>query len=361
VFTSITSADLDTSKTKSQGLRALKSFLHFAQHRQLDVPIQSGMPPQSPFEEAVADQLRTLGYQVHTQVGSKGFYIDLAIVDPEHPGRYILGIECDGAAYHSARSARDRDRLRQQVLEAIGWKIHRVWSTDWFRNPERELKRVVEAINKAWKSVLDEGEEDEDVIVDTAIVREGADESTAKVPEYNVAELPEQIASKEVHLHSVGALAGWVELVVKGESPVHFDEVAKRIVEAAGITRVGPRIREHIKLAIRFAEGGGRIQQKGEFLWDVGMMVPVVRERSALPPSSRKLKYIAPEEIEQAVVKVVQDSVAIHPEAAFPLVAKLLGFSRVTEDMRNELLGAIAGSVRKGLVQQEGELLRVNG
>jgi hypothetical protein len=60
-------------------------------------------------------------------------------------------------------------------------------------------------------------------------------------------------------------------------------------------------------------------------------------------------------------VKVVQDSVAIHPEAAFPLVAKLLGFSRVTEDMRNELLGAIAGSVRKGLVQQEGELLRVNG
>jgi hypothetical protein len=251
--------------------------------------------------------------------------------------------------------------LRQQVLEAIGWKIHRVWSTDWFRNPERELKRVVEAINKAWKSVLDEGEEDEDVIVDTAIVREGADESTAKVPEYNVAELPEQIASKEVHLHSVGALAGWVELVVKGESPVHFDEVAKRIVEAAGITRVGPRIREHIKLAIRFAEGGGRIQQKGEFLWDVGMMVPVVRERSALPPSSRKLKYIAPEEIEQAVVKVVQDSVAIHPEAAFPLVAKLLGFSRVTEDMRNELLGAIAGSVRKGLVQQEGELLRVNG
>ena len=361
VFTNITSADLDTSKTKSQGLRALKSFLHFAQHRQLDVPVQSGMPPQSPFELAVADQLRRLGYQVHTQVGSKGFYIDLAIVDPEHLGRYLLGIECDGAAYHSARSARDRDRLRQQVLEAIGWKIHRVWSTDWFRNPEQALKRVVEAINKAWKSVLDESEEDDDVLVDTAIVREGTDETAATVPPYIQVELPEQIASKEVHLHSVGALAGWVELVVKEESPVHFDEVAKRIVEAAGITRVGPRIREHIKLAIRFAEGGGRIQQKGEFLWDVGMTLPLVRDRSALPPSSRKLKYIAPEEIEQAVVKVVQDSVAIHPEAAFPLVAKLLGFSRVTEEMRNELLGAIEGSIVKGLVQKDGELLRARG
>ena len=358
VFTNITSGDLDTARTKSQGIRALKSFLHFAQHGELDTPVQSGLPPESPFEDAVAAQLRKLGFQVHTQVGSKGFYLDLAIVDPEHPGRYILGIECDGAGYHSARSARDRDRLRQQVLEAIGWKIHRVWSTDWFRNPERELKRVVEAINKAWKSALDEDEEDEDAIVDTALVREGAEESASKIPPYETAELPEQIASKEVHLHSVGALAGWVELVVKTESPVHFDEVAKRIVEAAGITRVGPRIREHIKLAIRFAEGSGRIQQKGEFLWHASRPEPAVRDRSALPPSSRKLKYVAPEEIQKAVEKVVRDSVAIHPEAAFPLVARLLGFSRVTEDMRNDLLANIEQTIQSAAVVKDGELLK---
>jgi very-short-patch-repair endonuclease/DNA polymerase III delta prime subunit len=358
VFTNLTSADLDTARTKSQGIRALKSFLHFAQHGQLDTPVQSGLPPESPFEEAVSAQLSKLGYQVHTQVGSKGFYLDLAIVDPEHPGRYILGIECDGAAYHSARSARDRDRLRQQVLEAIGWKIHRVWSTDWFRNPERELKRVVEAINKAWKSALDEDEDDEDTIVDTAIVREGVEESASKIPPYQAAQLPEQIASREVHLHPVGALAGWVEMVVQAESPVHFDEVAKRIVEAAGITRVGPRIREHIKLAIRFAEGSGRISQRGEFLWHTSMQEPVVRDRSGLPPSSRKLKYIAPEEIQKAVEKVVRDSVAIHPEAAFPLVARLLGFSRVTEDMRNDLLQVIEQTVQSTTVIKDGELLK---
>lgn len=358
VFTNITSADLDTSKTKSYGLRALKSFLHFAQHRQLDVPVESGLPPESPFEEIVAARLRNLGYQVHTQVGSKGLYLDLAIVDPEHPGRYILGIECDGAAYHSARSARDRDRLRQQVLEAIGWKIYRVWSTDWFRNPERELKRVVEAINKAWKTVLDEDEEDEDTILDTALVREGVDEGASKVPPYRVAELPTQIATKEVHQHPVGALAGWVEMVVKAESPVHFDEVAKRIVEAAGITRVGPRIREHIKLAVRFAEGSGKIIQRDEFLWDVTMPGPVVRDRSALPPSSKKLKYIAPEEVQKAVEKVVRDAVAIHPEAAFPLVARVLGFSRVTEEMRQDLLQVIEHCVQAGVVEQEGALLK---
>jgi very-short-patch-repair endonuclease len=146
VFTNITAADIDVSKTQKRGITALKSFLHFAQFGKLDAAEETGKPFESPFEENVASQLTKLGYTVRQQVGSQGFYLDLAIIDPEHPGRYLLGIECDGAAYHSARSARDRDRLRQQVLEGIGWKIHRIWSTDWFRDPERELKRVVEAV-----------------------------------------------------------------------------------------------------------------------------------------------------------------------------------------------------------------------
>lgn len=78
-----------------------------------------------------------------------GYRIDLGVVDPDQPGRYCLGIECDGASYHSARSARDRDRLRQAVLEDRGWTIHRIWSTDWFHNPARELQRAVEAIEQA--------------------------------------------------------------------------------------------------------------------------------------------------------------------------------------------------------------------
>src|SRR5690606_36342884 len=91
------------------------------------------------------------------QVGSAGFYIELAVVDPSKPGKYILGIECDGASYHSARSARDRDRLRQEVLEGLGWKIHRIWSTDWFRHPERELARIIEGIEQARSGARAEG------------------------------------------------------------------------------------------------------------------------------------------------------------------------------------------------------------
>ncbi len=84
-----------------------------------------------------------------TQVGSAGFFLDLAIVGPSAPGRYLLGIECDGAAYHSARSTRDRDRLRQAVLEGLGWNIHRIWSTAWFRDPAKETEKLIVAIRAA--------------------------------------------------------------------------------------------------------------------------------------------------------------------------------------------------------------------
>jgi very-short-patch-repair endonuclease len=93
--------------------------------------------------------VREAGFHAHSQVGVSSFRIGLGIVDPARPGEYILGVECDGATYHSARSARDRDRLRQEVLEDKGWRLHRIWSTDWFRNPQRETDKLLAAIRAA--------------------------------------------------------------------------------------------------------------------------------------------------------------------------------------------------------------------
>jgi very-short-patch-repair endonuclease len=103
----------------------------------------------SEFENAVAHLLRQRGFEVVPQVGVASYRIDLAVRHPNDPGRYILGIECDGATYHAGRSARDRDRLRQAALEKLGWRIHRIWSPDWFRNRKREIDKVVCRINEA--------------------------------------------------------------------------------------------------------------------------------------------------------------------------------------------------------------------
>lgn len=158
VYASITDEDIDLERGKGKGVVAFKLFLHYARTGKLGLSERSGRDMDSVFEEQVASALQARGFQVHPQVGIAGFFIDLAIADAERPGRYVLGIECDGAAYHDARSARDRDRLRQAVLEDHGWIIHRVWSGDWFQRPKAELEKVIAAIAKA-EAELDDREE----------------------------------------------------------------------------------------------------------------------------------------------------------------------------------------------------------
>ena len=159
VFTNLRADDIDLGRTNAAGVRALKTFLAYAETGIM--PVDERRPNarvvDSPFQRAVASHLRDRGYEVHDEVTSAGYFVDMAIVDPERPGRYILGIECDGASYHSARSARDRDRLREQVLRGLGWELYRVWSTDWFRNPERELQRAVDAIERAKQNAVTNG------------------------------------------------------------------------------------------------------------------------------------------------------------------------------------------------------------
>jgi very-short-patch-repair endonuclease len=148
VFASFSSGDIDLARTTRAGARVLKRFMRFAETGILDVPSPMG-DPDSPFEEAVGKYIGSLNYEFDFQVGSAGFKIDLAVKHPERPGEYILAIECDGATYHSARWARERDRLRQQVLEDHGWHFHRIWSIDWFRNSERAKARLADAIEVA--------------------------------------------------------------------------------------------------------------------------------------------------------------------------------------------------------------------
>ena len=146
VFCSFDPTMLRVTESSPRGLCVLRDYLRFAREKNLETGRFTAREPASDFEIEVSRSLRAHGYEVHPQVGVAGYYLDLAVVDANRPGRYILGIECDGATYHSARSARDRDRLRQQVLQNLGWEIHRIWSTDWFRDPRGETARLVRRI-----------------------------------------------------------------------------------------------------------------------------------------------------------------------------------------------------------------------
>jgi len=361
VFTNITSEDIKPGPDTKFGIRALKSFLYFAQHGKFENFEEEVIAKQQPFEEVVARRLQGIGYTVRQKVGSAGFQIDLAVVDTDHPGRYLLGISCDGQSYQAAKSARDRDRLRTEVLLGMGWKMYRVWSTDWFRNPEKELKLLVEAIEKAKSQAeLDDAIDDDIQEESKGLLRDEPEEAPVLIPIYKKATLTAEVSLVELHTQPVDKLARWIADVVKIESPVHFEEVARRIADANGVSKIGTRIRSSIIEAAEYARHTGMIKVKGEFLWHPEMEVPYIRERSAFSVNSKKIQFIAPEEIHIGIRKVVESSIAIQPEVAIPLISKLFGFFRVTEDMKKYLLESIESAITSGVVIREGEFLKVD-
>ncbi len=143
IFSSMRSSDISPKEGADRGPRALKLFLEYAETGRLGEEAKpSGRDPDNDFEDAVIEGLEELNFQCVPKVGVANFYLDIGIRDPGAPDDFIAAIECDGASYHSEKSARDRDRLRQEILENLGWNIIRIWSTDWFHNPAAEIQRV---------------------------------------------------------------------------------------------------------------------------------------------------------------------------------------------------------------------------
>jgi very-short-patch-repair endonuclease len=149
VISSLRPSDITSDERTSRGAKAFRDYLDYASSGRIETGNDTGRPPDSDFEVAVATALRNRGYECEPQVGVAGFFIDIGVRDQNSSGRFILGIECDGRSYHSNKAARDRDRLREEVLQRLGWRLHRIWSTDWFADSARELERLISTISSA--------------------------------------------------------------------------------------------------------------------------------------------------------------------------------------------------------------------
>lgn len=350
VFCSFDPGDIDLSRVTRDGPRILKRFLEFARSGQMAQPEVTGELPDSPLESDVADVIRRLGYPCDHQVGSAGFKIDLGVRHPDRSGRYILAVECDGAAYHSALWARERDRLRQDVLEGLGWRFQRIWSTDWFHRRHAEIDRLRAALEAA---VLAEGPDyvgaNRDGVL--AVEEPGRD---APAPETVLPPPPELTAPAyetssfmvsvtfEPHEAPITLLADLVTRIVQAEGPVHRDLVARRVAEAFGKSRTGKRIRDASDRALERAMLTGGVLPEGEFVMTpVQKADPPVRDRSAegAPTSAAQLP---PVEIRAAAARVVAESGETERDELVVATARLLGFARVGAELRGVIDAALA-------------------
>ncbi|MEX2490530.1 MAG: DUF3320 domain-containing protein [Nitrospirales bacterium] len=357
VFSNFTADDIDTTRASGRGVEALKKFLNYAQHRRLDIPHSTGREPDSPFEESVIKALQEQGVEIEAQVGTAGFFIDIAVRDPAYPGRYMLGIECDGASYHSARSARDRDRLRQQILENQGWRLHRIWSTNWYRNPQEELEKALAAIEQAKTLTTSPvtGPHGNgasggltEPIIERSVETSYPDDWVQPSNLYDRAKVTIPLNNRALHEIPVAELVPFVQSVVHIESPVHPSVIIQRVTEGAGLKRAGNRIQDIVGRAIQQAVKGGFICQRSDFLWVNGMERPLVRDRSLLDAAERKLEYIAPEELEESLLQEIGASFSLVKDEAIQNSARRLGISRVTDQTKQLMTKRIDQLVDSG-------------
>lgn len=344
VFASFDPGDIDPTRSSREGPRVLKRFLDFAKTGIIEERAMTGLDADSPFEEDVIRVIRGLGYEADPQVGAAGFRIDIGVRHPDRPGQYLVAVECDGAAYHSALWARERDRLRQDVLESLGWRFHRIWSTDWFHRREQEIRRLGEALLKAKEAALD----------GIAVRGANAGGSPQLQPEPEEAEAPIEIrhlelsaalyqraelsvrSSVEPHEAPQGQIGDLIIKIVEVEGPIHVDEIARRVATAFGKARTGARIVDATRGALAAVQrrSDNSLQKVGEFVMtEEQAAAPPVRDRREETGTVLKADYLPPMEIAAAAARIRAESGLMSPEEMTKAVARLLGFQRVGPDL----------------------------
>ena len=256
IYSSLMPEQIELSRVRAAGVRDLKHYLEFAikgPRALAEQSVPTGFAPDSPFETAVIQKLRNQNWEVHPQVGCSGYRIDIGVVDPRARGRYLIGIECDGRTYHSGATARDRDRLRQHVLEGLGWRIHRIWSTDWWLNAEDEMNKILlkleTLITETEPNADNLQQEDEslrDEVVESVAVAlretEQPIDLVASPPTYRPVMLPSRNPDAFYEFRSNLTLTENVGLVVDGEGPISETLLFRKVARAWGLERTGSRI-----------------------------------------------------------------------------------------------------------------------
>jgi very-short-patch-repair endonuclease len=370
VVSSVKAGDFDLRGTQASGALNLYHYLDYAErgnHALLITAPSGATETESPLEEDVLGEIRAMGYDATPQVGCGRYRIDIGVTDPALPGRYVLGVECDGASYHSAATARERDRLRQQVLERLGWHIHRIWSPDWVHRRDMEKARLSKAIEDARA-----GAEHEIDVPTVPASPEQVFTRTVNVPMEPLSAdglMPgttPYLPCKTLHTPLSGSVFHiWpnraehcrlLEQVVREEGPLHIEAAAQRLIAAWGVQRTGSRIMSAVRSAAKSLVQQKLVDQRGDFLWprgktDVGVRVPVASD----PDTLRPVDQIPPEEMREAMLLIIKQAVGITADALAVETARLFGVGRTSGRIKTQLISELNELVDAGKVVRMGE------
>jgi very-short-patch-repair endonuclease len=356
---SILPTDIDVSRITTEGPKLLKAYMEFAiQGQQALLPAaKANASQEEPLETAIHDLLVSKGYQVDTQVGCSGYRIDLAVRHPDYSGCYAIAIECDGASYHAAKTARERDRIRPDVLQGMGWKTYRIWSPDWVKDPQAEGQRLIEAVEDAIKNfkldiappvkppVKTEGGEtpkEEEMVVVTA-----AEETDTANP-YHFDPAPEVVVPSTMSPKGPFGRQTCLKYLITTYFPVHVDVLTKAIY--AGVPKITPAMKAELQADMKLIEDNDLYKRKGDFFYP-----PVIKEMPARLKGDRMITHIAQDEIQAALLKVAKTRVGINQSALITETVHGFGFKQKTPKLNEVFTAAFEDLVSRGKVSKDEE------
>lgn len=358
---SIHPTDIKLENTNVEGVKMLRAYIEFAMNGprilENELRYDKFVNVESPFEEAVYDFLVSKGFRIATQVGCSGYRIDMAVKHPDLDGRFVLGIECDGATYHSSRTARERDRLRQSVLEDIGWHIYRIWSTDWIKDPIKEGGKLVEAVNRSIDEYTEETvyapvtceEKFETITADQKYLVidhfDKPNEDVHKSSGFGFSKYRESDIFSLPHVdYGIKDVCAAIEYVVALEFPIHFELLCKRIAPLFGNQKATVKIRNQVEYAL--SKMNGKVTRKNDFVYpaDDTIIIPKTPAEGEIP---RPVNYISPTEIGEAMLVIIAQSYGITKESLFQVTAREYGFNRTGTNIVTVFDNAFA-ALKKG-------------
>ncbi len=377
VVHSIKAEDINED-SKYEGPRLLRRFLEYIRNPRDAFESQetgdADAEPESPFEEAVRQALVDKGYNLRSQIGVSGYRIDLGVLS-EDGKSFDLGIECDGATYHSAPAARDRDRLRQEVLESLGWKIHRIWSTSWVRNPEAEMAKVENLLRQIRAGTPLERPKPTDIESKKDDLRKASAATTDSTAFAKAAFAPPQGPTKgtsgiqftnykEASLRNISIKQEFCDearetstqifrRLVEVEGPIHMDLLIQRIRDLYGYDRARKQLRKEIVRAVAWAVLDGEIcyaagAESSEFLMPINAVS--IRPRRPIDGNKpRNVLHIALNELKEGTLVTVKNMYgASSREELIAETAKQFGYKRTGAVIEKRIGQAVDELIEEG-------------
>lgn len=357
---SIEPTDIDLDRAKSDGARLLRSYIEFAIKGSSTLPTQQmeSLDNRDDFCDCIYDFLISKGYKVSRNIGCSGYKIDLAVEHPNKTGTYIAGIECDGESYSAARTARERDHLRPQILKNMGWNMYRVWSTAWIKNPTDEQDKLLAFINECMKSNPQEMtidiDETYDVPVETVVEEKHnttVDNDTTNpygFDYYVVANWYD--APQNYSAGNEQRIADVINYILSVEQPMHMDLLYQRIAGLFDREKATSVVRDNVDYVIK-RHMKNAVIIKDNFISRTDMPEIKVRVSEIITEEARKVEHIAIPEIEKAMITIADYALGINETDLKVETARIFGFERMGPKVSKAMNDAFVSLLKSGKIK----------